>query len=227
TQLVVSNFLFQQQHVHVAFFEGNGQPLEAEIDGVAASEVEFDLLRGATKNLLLTSTEGIKTGYARIESNFPLLVTGLLRTLGSGGSLISEAEIQTGNARQQFAMTVEVSRSENLDTAVAFVNVSEEENDVEARFWNPATGITITNPDRVTLAPGEQRAVFLEELFASAEEIVDFLEVNEAFTTMVTFRSRKPLAVTAIRTIRGVAQSSLSVGSREIGFVPTFPQGEP
>src|SRR5690606_40758579 len=100
----------------------------------------------------LTRTEGIKTGDARIQSNFPLLVTGLLRTLGSGGSLISEAEIQTGNARQQFAMTVEVSRSENLDTAVAFVNVSEEENDVEARFWNPATGITITNPDRVTLA---------------------------------------------------------------------------
>ncbi len=205
-----SQFDRGRAEVVLRLFDQAGEPLTLNLSGEENSVFEFDLISLTSRRLISDGVgEELTVGYASIESTRPIAAQAIVRTLGSNGLPIHEAGVEATEARPNASIPVERDPTAGLNSGVAIVNVGDKESVVTIGLLDE-TGVKpeeVFNFPSFILEPGEHRAVFLTEIF-------DFL-VDRAFVGSLSVTSREPAAVTSFRTYKGVAWSSLPVGSTQ------------
>ena len=209
TELQIQNLILMNTSVKVEFFDQQGLPAVFRINGQERSSVNLELGSGASARLLIADPTGSgKIGYARLTSDWPVVAEAAYRTLDGEGRLLQEAGVQGTPLQFQQFVPVERDTSRGLDTAIAVVNL-----DNELAHW-----ITLALIDEAgnfvfpggilahQFQPGEQRAAFLKEIFPS---------IPDKFAGSFVVGGGRGTTATALRTLNGVAVSSLPVVSSE------------
>jgi len=205
TELQIQNLLLQINQMTVNFFDAAGNPMPLGFNGASMT---CQLPHGGSTRIPAVGRNSIgKIGYARIESKYPVAVNAVYRTLDPEGKLVGEAGLQAAPSRFSQFIPVERDVESGLETGIAVVNLASEEQFVHfdlvkenGRKPDFTAGISFT------FRAGEQRAFFLSELLD---------KVPSDFTGTLRITSGHGAAVAVIRTIDGVASSSLPMGSLE------------
>ncbi|HEV8129912.1 MAG TPA: hypothetical protein VGQ81_01570 [Acidobacteriota bacterium] len=208
--------------VRMRFFNQAGAPLPLTFDGKTQSVLEFTLGRGFGSRRLETSEPAgsFIVGYASIESNNPLLVHAIYKTLNADGSAFQEAGIEAREAFGFHLASVEWTPAVGLDTGVALVNAGA----AETLVWlvlSDASGSGekpkgVRNAATVTLKPGEQKAFSVRQLLATTQGVLEDPDfVNRDFQGSLIIVSKEPIAVTTVRMRNGIAVSSLPIGNAQ------------
>lgn len=188
-------------------FDSSGNPLSSKIDGVSASEFSFELPPGASKTLTTAGDGPLKAGYAKIESSAPLEATAVFRTLaGSTGALISETGVGSAMGKITLVGTVQRFLQTKVDSGIALVNTSSTATTVEVSIAEEGGGL-VTPKAKLDLGPGQHRARFLPDLFPELS--------SRDFKGSIVIASVEPIAVVILRTVNGLAASSLPLASTE------------
>ncbi|RPJ62314.1 MAG: hypothetical protein EHM23_03595 [Acidobacteria bacterium] len=203
----------------IKFFAPGGQPLAPELGGSAHSEdvVPFSLYPVQT-GLFSTSGKGGMAGYARVVSDAPVQAIAHFQVLGTSGRWSETAVASVSGrfravgpySRQQSPATGVIGtvppsippEPSVVDSALAIVNLASEPASVSL-FLRDEKGFT--RDKTVTLAPGEQLARFIDEIF------------EEQFAPQGTIRlsSDRPVAAVLIQTVNGLPVSILPLDSLE------------
>ncbi len=210
TLIQISSVLQQPTSVRLLLFDSDGEALRLVIDTI----FEFQLNGSGSKQFLSRGdSTPVKFGYAHIESDLPVTAHSIYRTSISDTDSVSKAGILGSEGRIVQVVPAERVPEQDSNTGIAVVNVSDKETDVLLRLAEES-GLPPTDPrfgrarNRfILLKPGAHRAVFLSEVF-------DLLETKR-FKGILRILSSQPVAVTALRTLRGVAVSSLSSGGTQ------------
>lgn len=187
-------------------FDSSGNPLNVKIDGFSASEFGFELGARTSKTFTTTGEGPLKAGYAKIESSVPLEATAVFRTLtGSTEALISETGVGSAVGKVTLVGTVQKFLQTRIDSGIALVNTSSTATTVEVSLFEEDVGLApITKLD---LGPGQHRARFLPDLFPELS--------SRDFKGSIMIVSVEPIAVVILRTVNGLAASSLPLASTE------------
>jgi hypothetical protein len=205
TAVTVINLSNTETQVTLAFFDSNASPLALEFDGVRSSSHTFSLAASGSRAFVTSGgSSPARAGYARIESSAPVEATAIFTTLNSQGDVIAEAGVGSSLSVIRAIGAVERRSDVSLDSGVALVNSSDRQNKVTISFFSEDRAIS--SATSVTLGPKEHRARFLTEL-------LPFLPPN--FRGLVEIDSPGPVASVILRTRRGLAVTSLPVGSME------------
>jgi len=201
-------FKSERADVVLRLFDQSGEPLTLDLSGEENSVFEFRLGTGVKRLISDGTSEELAVGYASIESTLPVAAQSILRTLGSNGLPIHEAGVEATEGKPTVRIPVERNPVAGLNSGVAIVNVGDKKSVVIIGLRDEAGNV----PEEVNfldffLGPGEHRAVFITELF-------EFL-VDTPFVGSLSVMSQGPVAVTSLRTYKGVAWSSLPVGSTQ------------
>ncbi len=160
----------------------------------------FSLRSDTFRTSLLGS--GSERGYTCVTANYPVELAAVYRILDSDDRPISEAGIQGATPGYRFFGPFQKERLEGTNTALAFVNVSTAEATLTVTFYSDAL---IPRPSvDLLLDPGEQRALFIDELLS------DLSDLDAEGTVEIV--SDQPIVVTSLRTIQGAVSSSLPLG---------------
>ena len=209
TTIVVSNLTNSTATVEVRLFDSNGQSLSFEFNGSPASS--FDLSIPAFSSKSFTSdgnTMPAQGGYACIESNVPVEGTAIFRALDTQGKVVHEAGVGASSGRVTVVGVVQKFSLGNFDSGVAVVNISSENAQVTIHLYDESGGLIASRElkGQEPFRPGEHLARFLNQLFSGLPG--DFIG-----SLLVT--SDQPIVVVILRTVRGLAVSSLPVGSTQ------------
>jgi hypothetical protein len=199
----------QGTDIVLRLFDQAGEPLTLNLSGEENSVFEFDLFTGVKRLISDGASEEMAIGYVSIESTRPIAAQAIFRTLDPDGIPIHEAGVEATEGRPTVRIPVEHDPVSGLDTGVAIVNVGEREGVVILSLRNEvgAKPEEVGNAPNFILQPGEHRAVFITEQF-------EFL-VDTPFVGSLSVISQEPAAVTSLRTYKGVAWSSLPLGSTQ------------
>jgi hypothetical protein len=205
TAITVINASNIAANLTLAFFDSNGNPLSLEIDGERSSSHSFSLAASGTRAFVTSGTSSpARAGYARIESSAPVEAIAVFTTSNSRGDIAAEAGVGSSASVIRAVGAVERRLDVSLDSGLALVNSSDRENKVAIILFSEDR--TLFAQRSVTLGPREHRARFLTEMF-------QFLPPN--FRGSVEISSPGPVASVILRTRRGLAVTSLPVGSME------------
>jgi hypothetical protein len=209
----------RQAQVRLRFFNQAGSPLPLTFDGNTQSVVEF-MPGGFGSRRLETGgpTDSLIVGYASVESNSPISVHAIYKTLNPDGSAFQEAGIEAREASIFHVASVEWSPAAGLDTGVALVNAGATETLVWLPLSDPSgdTPRGVRNAATVTLKPGEQKAFSVRDLLATGEVVLEDPDfVNRDFQGSLKIISKEPIAVTTVRMRNGIAVSSLPIGNTQ------------
>ncbi len=145
-----------------------------------------------------------RIGYACVQSEYPISVSAFLRTFDQTRRLVTEIGFHASPARFSHLVPIERDVNRQVETGIAVANPG---------ISDQSVLITVVKPDGVPLAEkrysfkaGEQRALFLAEAFDGLPEI---------FRGSLQITSGKGTAAIAVRTMGGIASSSLNMGSLE------------
>ena len=184
------------------FRDPSGAPLPVILDGQQGAHFDSVLEDVQSKIVRTTgSVSELDRGYACVASNYPVELAAVYRILDSDGKPVSETGIQGAIPGYRFFGIFQKNLAEETNTALALANVSDQEAKVSITFYLP---LFKKHTVEVVLAPGEQRASFIDELVSelsgkSAEGTVEIV-------------SDQTLVGTIVRTIRGVVSASLPLG---------------
>lgn len=203
TVVQVQNLLGGSQTTRIDFFDDNGDPIQVTIDGELVTSLEFTLTSRASRIFHVGDEGSLQSGYARVESDQPVLAQAIYRVFREG-ELAGEAGIDSASARYSQALTFEL--TSDLELGLAIVNPG---------AATAHIGVAVINQDvtdfvqaNVDLEPGQHRAFFISELVESLDQ--------ERFPGgVVRITSTQPVAVTGLRTRAGVPSASLATGSTE------------
>jgi len=210
TVLQIQNPFESPTAVRVDFLR-EGAPLALEIGDEMQSELNLDLAGFSCRQFETGGgAPGGGVGFARIESTLPIKAQALFRVTPGGGAPFQESGFQSTPARLHQIIPVELNREAGVDTAMAVANGS----DKTARVF-----VTLRTPDgayptykplydssaTVTINPRSNVSVFLSEVVPYLKEGAQ----TPAFRGSLEIRCLTPVAVAAVRTINGVAVSSV------------------
>ncbi len=209
TTIVVSNLTNSTATVEVRMFNSSGEPLSFEFDGLPAST--FDLSIPAFSSKSFTSdgnTTPAQGGYASIESNVPVEGTAVFRVLDTQGNVVHEAGVGASSGRVTAIGVVQKFSLGNFNSGVAVVNISDKNALVNIHLYDES-GVLVDS-SRLTgedlLGPGEHLARFLNQLFSG---------LPGDFVGSILVTSDQPVVLVILRTMNGLALSSLPVGSTQ------------
>ena len=182
--------------------------MSLSLNGVESTSVMLTNREGKSSFRVRISNPGqpAKVGYARVTSRQPIAVNGIFRTFGTGGDLLQEAGIEAGPMRFSHRIPVERSIARSINTAIAVVSAQDEEQYVSTEVYDSRAGSYWFSGIARPFAKGEKRAIFLDEMFEG---------VPDEFEGTLVVTSQLGTSVTSIRTINGVAASSLPSASIE------------
>jgi hypothetical protein len=205
TAMTVINLSNTDATVTISFSDGNGSPLSLELDGGRSSSHSFSLKASGSRAFITSGTSSpARAGYARIDSSAPVEATAVFTTLNSRGEVVAEAGVGSSDGAIRAVGAVEKRFDMSLDSGLALVNSSDRQNKVTILLFSEDR--TLFADRSITLGPKEHRARFLTEMF-------QFLPPN--FRGSVEISSPEPVASVILRTRRGLAVTSLPVGSME------------
>jgi len=208
TILQIQNDFETSTPVRVDFLQ-NDEPLAINIDGQSQTRLTLDLA-GLSCRQFDTSgaaSPGVQ-GYARIESTLPIKAQALYQIRPGENAPFQESGFQSTTARLHQTIPVNLDRETGFDTAIALLNGSEKSLNVHMVLIQPDgssppydPGIGDYGASR-TIPPATSVAMFVGEL-------IPYLRSQQAFKGSLVVRSWGPLAVTGVRTVNGIAVSSV------------------
>lgn len=202
TTIVVMNLAASTAKTSVHLLDSDGQPLSLVFeDGTLASKLDFTLSAFQTQTF---TTKGVITpgaaGYARIESNVPIKAAAIFRVLDLDAAVRSEAAIGDDAPRVVTVAAIERVRQKEMDTGIAIVNASTREAAIRIDLRSPTQ---ISFSKLLKLPPGAHIAQFSAEMFTEL--------ATRDFEGTAVLSSSEPIAVTVLRTNRGLPTSSLPI----------------
>jgi len=206
-ELQIQNLMRQSNHVTVKILDKDGRPMAVTVDGDSEwSTLELILAARTSSAHVLTGQPGSagRIGYAWVESEYPVSASVLFRTFDDSRRLVTEVGFHASPSRFSHLVPVERDMNRQLEIGIAVANHGHSDQPVV---------ITLLKPDGFPLAEklysfkaGEQRALFLAEAFDG---------LPSTFKGSLQIASGQGTAAIAIRTIGGIASSSLNMGSLE------------
>jgi len=204
TILVISNLSNSTATGELRLFASDGTPMSLKLGQETASVFSFSLPPFSSKSFSTEAvSDPVKVGYAEIESDTPVEGTAIFRTMLAGA--LTEAGVGSSVPRPFVVGVVQKTAGTGFDTGVAAVNASDEAVDAQVRLYNEAGNLFATNETDLDLGPHGHKAQFLSQLFTNL--------ANADFKGTLVITSNKPMALVMIRTLGGIAQSTLPVGS--------------
>ena len=155
----------------IHFFDDNGDPLEMEIDGVTDSSFPFNLPRGTVQRMTTSGAGDLKSGWARIRSDQPIVVTSNFGAIRANGSVIVDVGVGESELGTEFTIFADTIGSN--DTGVAATNPSDTQAiDIEMTLRNAAGAVV--DQEMLNLPPRGHIARFLGQLFPGVAGIDEF-----------------------------------------------------
>jgi len=205
TILVISNLTNSTAKGELRLFDSQGAPMSVKLGDETNSVFPFSLPPFSSKNLPTQAvSDPPKVGYAEIESNVPVEGTAIFRLI-SGDTTLAEAGVGSSVPRPFVVGVVQKVAAKGFDTGVAAVNTTGQAVDARIKLYNEAGNLVATNDTDMDLGPHRHTAMFLSQLFPQYAE--------SDFTGTLVITADKPMAMVMIRTLGGIAQSTLPVGS--------------
>jgi hypothetical protein len=150
-----------------AFFDSRGAPLVLTLNGTAQSALEYRLAGyGLQRMVSAGEAAAVRSGYALLtpgSRSTAVAGSGVFSFLQAGGSR-SEAGVPFTSARQGAQLFVRQAEQngQRQIPGLAIANAGATAATLRLTLYD-VTGLTVLGPSSVTLAPGEQRARFLDE----------------------------------------------------------------
>ena len=205
--------LFWDDAAKISIYSPGGELLPIPILNEGS---EFTLAvehRGDVQEYFKTTTipgiDDLTVGYVVAESDYPIDGQVVYRTTDADGK-VYEADIRGCVPETYLQIPFEINQAENLNAALAIVNPSDTVAEIEihvndadhsyTEFWDPPT---------FTLEPGEQRALFMWELWNEMP--------SEDGYYILQLRSAVPFAAAAFYTRNWIVVGNLPVWSYQEG----------
>ncbi len=174
----------------IRFFKSDGSPFVLTLtDGRTDSGFGFTLPPGGSAFLATDGSGDLSPGYARLSSTAPLGGTLLITSRDAGGAVLSEAGVGASPAAQHFSVPIIFERGIS-NTGIAFANVFPETSEVKL-VLKDSSGEELASLN-ISLAPGEHRARFADELF-------DVLDNYDEFQGSIEAQSSVALSAIALK----------------------------
>jgi hypothetical protein len=203
TLIQIQNLLNQRNEIFFHSYDHSGNPLQLEFDGEVTAVKELTIQDKKAVQLRASGVNGeLSVGYACVESRIPVNAQAVFQIFDTSDKLISESGIKAVKADSRQQAFVAWDETNAVDTGIAIANPGQKETRIELLL----NGESINSKKvKLDFTSGEQRAFFLSEIFDLAEftNLVGTLEIN----------SEESVVVTTIRTINGLAVSSLPGGN--------------
>jgi hypothetical protein len=206
TILVISNLTNSTAQGEMRLFNSNGTPMQMKLGDRTNSRFSFSIPPFSTQNLPSPGTSNpLKVGYATIESNVPVDGTAIFRVV-PGGVTVAEAGVGSAVARPFAVGVVQKVDAADFNTGVAVLNPSATTpSDARILLLDESGTVVAVNETDLDLPPGGHIPRFLGELFPEF--------VHKDFQGSVVITSDQPLVLVILRTLGGMPQSTLPVGS--------------
>jgi hypothetical protein len=151
---------------NVLFFDGARQPIGG------GAMIPFQLAGGETRKLLLIVDGPLRTGYATVTANAPVLGTGMFTQYDWTGRMTGEAGIPAAIPLGRQAIFVDT--MSDFKTGVAIANPNNAALHINFELVS-ATGQIIRRASH-DLPPGQHIAFFIHDLFPDAPPMIGRLQ---------------------------------------------------
>jgi hypothetical protein len=204
--------LFWDRSANIKIFSPAGELLSppvpnegSEIDLVSEPIDGQNQFRSAT----IQGGEELTVGYVVAESDYPIDGQVVYRTTDVERK-IHEADIRACTEEHYLRIPFEINQSEQLSAALAIVYPADTEAEIEIHVHDKNESYTERgNPPTFTLQPGEQRALFMWELWDEMP--------SEDGNYILQLRSSVPFAAAAFYTRNWIVAGNLPVWSYKEG----------
>jgi hypothetical protein len=205
TILVISNLTNSTAQGELRLFNSDGTAMQLKLGSKTDSRFAFSIPPFSTLNLPSPGTSSpLKVGYATIEANVPVDGTAIFRVV-PGGVTVAEAGVGSAAARPFAVGVAQKVDADGFNTGLAVLNPSGTACNARVLLVDES-GVTVAvNELDFDLPPGGHKARFLGELFSEYED--------QDFQGSMVITSDQPLALVILRTLGGLPQSTLPVGS--------------
>lgn len=205
TILVISNLTNSTAKGELRLFNSDGSPMSLKVGQETNSVFPFSLPPFSSKKMESQAvSDPLQVGYAQIESNVPVEGTAIFR-LFPNDTRLTESGVGSSVPRPFVVGVVQKVAATGFDTGVAAVNTTGETADAVVKLYNEAGNLVASNDTALDLGPHGHTARFLSQLFPQY--------ADSDFSGTMVITSDKPMALVMIRTLGGIAQSTLPVGS--------------
>ena len=206
TILVVSNLTNSTAQGEIRLFTPQGGSLSIETDQGTHDTFPFQIPPFSSKTITSSGkSTDVKVGYGIIDSNVPVEGSAIFRVINASGATLQEAGVGATPAQFQAIGVAQKQAEAGFDTGLAIVNPSDQAAEITAYLYNEQGSLVSVNETDLDLAAGKQMAKFLTELFTN--------EAAGDFRGTLVITSTQPIAVVVLRTLGGIASSTLPVGN--------------
>ncbi len=171
TSYVFVNNTIRKAEGTISFFDDNGNPLELEIDGVVDSVFPFETKLFSTLKITTAGSGDLKSGWARIHSAHPIVVTSSFGAIRDNGTVITDVGVGESEPGTEFTIFADTIGSN--DTGLAVTNPDDEQSMNIEMTLNDAGG-GMVDQTVLNLPPRGHLARFLAQLFPEVENINEF-----------------------------------------------------
>ena len=141
------------------------------IDGVTASSFPFQLNRGNMQRFVTSGAGDLKSGWARIRSQQPVVVNSTFGAIREDGTVISDVGVAESELGTEFTIFADTIGSN--DTGVALTNPHDDDAvDIEMTLRDPA-GVLVAQ-EMLHLEPRGHTALFVHQFFPDVPSIREF-----------------------------------------------------
>ncbi len=195
---------------HLMLFSDSGAALAASFDGQPpATALDFSLESGATREIQISLSGGITSGWMQINYSPADAQTTVIIQYRSGTSILTEVgvnEVDGGNSNSCLWVcatdfSAESDTANGLNTGIAIVNPNSTANAALVRLWDPNTGNQLGSTT-VALAANAHVAKLLTELFPSVagiNQIRTQVSIDSCSTSACSAASSLGFVATALR----------------------------
>ena len=153
------------------FFDDQGNPREVEIDGTTASRFPFQLFRRRVTRLTTSGAGPLKTGWARIRAEQPIVATSSFGIIQEDGTVTTDVGVGDSVAGTTFTIFADTMGARN--TGLALANPNPNQAVTIQLTLRTADGEPVSQT-QIELAPLGHVARFVDELFGGAPGIDEF-----------------------------------------------------
>ena len=163
--------IFDEVDGVLEFLDDQGAPLELEIDGTTASRFPFQLRRGQMKSFTTSGAGSLKTGWARIRCDQPIVATSSFGAIREDGTVITDVGVGESVLGTKF--TIFADTIEDNNTGLALVNPNRDQAITLGLTLRTSDGVAVAET-MIDLVPFGHISRFLGELFPEVENIDEF-----------------------------------------------------
>ncbi len=163
--------LFGSVNGMLEFFDDQGASLELEIDGTTASSLPFELLKGRVSSFTTSGSGPLKTGWARIRCDQPIVATSSFGIIREDGTVITDVGVGESALGTKFTIFADTIGDNN--TGLALVNPNRDQAIRLQLTLRTSDGLVVAQTT-IDVGPLGHISRFVGELFPEVENIDEF-----------------------------------------------------